>query len=98
MQQVVPEGVELAAVARLADLSGLRLLEIGAGDGRLTFQLARDAAFVLATDPADDSISTARARLPSELGDKVAFQVAGAASLDVEPEAFDGAFFTWSLC
>ena len=51
-----PEGAETDALARLAPVDGLRVLELGCGDGRLTLRYADSAASVLAVDPdADDA-------------------------------------------
>ena len=43
-----PEGAHLAALRRLGDFRGQRVLELGCGDGRLTLGIAADAAHVLA--------------------------------------------------
>ena len=48
MWRVDPEGVETQALAELARADGLRVLELGCGDGRLTWWLARTAASVVA--------------------------------------------------
>ena len=40
------EGTQLEAILELADFRGKRVLEIGCGDGRLTFGYAGDAASV----------------------------------------------------
>lgn len=98
MQQVLPEHAELEALARVADLTGLRVLELGAGDGRLTAGIGRAASFVLATDPDEEAIAEARAALPDDLTHRVEFRVAEAAARDVGRGEFDAAFFTWSLC
>ena len=98
MQQILPEHAELEALAQVADLRGLRVLELGAGDGRLTAAIARVASFVLATDPDEGAIAEARAALPEDLADQVEFRVAEAAARDVGRGEFDAAFFTWSLC
>jgi ubiquinone/menaquinone biosynthesis C-methylase UbiE len=92
-----PEGVEAAALRRLVDFRGLRVLELGCGDGRVTSVYARDAAAVLAVDPAEESIAAARSALPADLADRVRFEVASAAELDVPPASFDLALFSWSL-
>ena len=42
-----PEGAEVEALAALAVFSGKRVLEVGCGDGRLTWLYAHEAASVL---------------------------------------------------
>lgn len=92
-----PEGAEIAALARLAPMGGMRVLELGCGDGRLTFRYAEEAASVLAVDPDTDSIAAATAALPSALAGRVSFAVAGAAEVDAPVAEFDLALFSWSL-
>src|SRR5205807_10204177 len=46
-----PEGAHLAALRRLGDFPGRRVLELGSGHGRLTLRIAADASSVLAFDP-----------------------------------------------
>ena len=94
---VDPEGAHLAALRRLADFRGQRVLEIGCGDGRLTWGVATDADFVLATDPNEERVATARATCPEELHEKVRFAVADAASTEVPRSSFDIVLFSWSL-
>ena len=95
--RVDPEGVEIAALRKLAPPDGLRVLELGCGNGRLTFRYAREAASVLAVDPDEEQITSARAALPRDLTDRVTFAVAGAAEVDVPRRRFDLALFAWSL-
>ena len=95
--KIDPEGVELRTLRRLAPVDGLRVLELGCGDGRLTFQFAGAAASVHAVDPDGERIASARASLPAELAEKVSFAVAGAAEVDVSRKRFDLALFSWSL-
>jgi ubiquinone/menaquinone biosynthesis C-methylase UbiE len=92
-----PEGRELAVVRELVDFRGKRVLEIGAGDGRVTFGYARDAASVLAIDTDDEAIAAAREALPRRLRSKVELRVADAAELDEPAASFDLAYFSWSL-
>ncbi len=73
------------------------MLEIGCGDGRLTAGIAPDAAFVLATDPDAESVAEAERTLAGELRERVAFQVAAAAEIDVPASSFDLLLFSWSL-
>ena len=90
-------GPELAALDRLGGLEGARVLEVGCGDGRLTFQYAARAASVLGVDPAEELIEKARERLPAALADRVRFEVASAVDLEQPPAAFDAIFLSHSL-
>ncbi len=95
--RIDPEGTETAALARVAPVDGLRLLEVGCGDGRLTFRYADGAASVLAVDPDAERIRNARAALPTRLASKVEFAVTGAAEVDAPKNSFDLVLFSWSL-
>ena len=95
--RIDPEGAETDALAQVAALDGLRVLELGCGDGRLTFRYAEAAASVLAVDPDPDQIAAARAALPMHLADRVSFAAVGAAEVDVPRRSFDLALFAWSL-
>jgi 2-polyprenyl-6-hydroxyphenyl methylase/3-demethylubiquinone-9 3-methyltransferase len=96
-RHIDPEGVETRALAQLAPVDGLRVLELGCGDGRLTFRYAEKAASVLAVDPDAERIEAARAALRPELASVVAFAAAGAAEVDAPRRSFDLALFSWSL-
>ena len=78
-------------------MDGLRVLEIGCGDGRLTFQVAPAAASVLAIDPDAERIEAARRSLPAALVEKVRFEAQAAAEVHVPRHSFDLALFSWSL-
>jgi ubiquinone/menaquinone biosynthesis C-methylase UbiE len=92
-----PRGAEARALATLGDFDGMRVLEIGCGDGRLTWLYAEQATEVLGIDPEEESIREARAALPDQLADRVEFRVADAQALDVPRQRFDIAFLSWSL-
>jgi ubiquinone/menaquinone biosynthesis C-methylase UbiE len=94
---VDPDGIELPAIRSLVDPGGLRVLEIGCGDGRLTLQYAADATRVLAFDVEEEAIQDARAATPAELEQRVRFEVAHAAEIDLPAGEFDLALFSWSL-
>jgi hypothetical protein len=65
-------GAETAALRKLVDLTGLRVLEIGSGDGRLTRRYAPEAAEVLGIEPDEELVARARGSirpsLPGERG------------------------------
>jgi ubiquinone/menaquinone biosynthesis C-methylase UbiE len=96
--RIDPEGAEIRALARLAPpLDGLRVLELGCGDGRVTFRYAGSAQSVLAVDPDAERIDSARAATPTELEQIVTFAVSGAADVEVPTRSFDLALFSSSL-
>jgi len=96
--RVDPEGREIAALEELAgSLAGKHVLEIGCGDGRLTWRYASSAARVLAIDPDRDLIAVAREDLPSALADRVELRATGIEELSAREASFDLAVFSWSL-
>jgi ubiquinone/menaquinone biosynthesis C-methylase UbiE len=92
-----PEGAHLAALQRLGEFCGERVLELGCGDGRLTLGIAADAASVLAFDPDADAVGKARRLLPDELAERVTYKVASGKEIELEPVSFDLVVFSWSL-
>lgn len=88
-----PEGNESRALARMVpSFAGLRVLEIGCGDGRVTRLYANGAASVTAIDPKSESIDALRAELPH-----VDARAIGIEDLDLPPHSIDIAIFSWSL-
>jgi SAM-dependent methyltransferase len=94
---VDPIGAELGGLAEIVDFSGLRVLEIGCGNGRLTWRYEGPTKEVLGIDPDGSAIATARAATPPELRGRVHFEVASPVERDVPRRHFDLAFFSWSL-
>ena len=92
-----PEGAEGAALAALVDFAGKRVLEVGCGDGRMTWLYAGSAAEVLGLDDDEEAIEEARSAVPDDLKDRVEFRVASAEALGVPRQRFDIAFLSWSL-
>jgi 2-polyprenyl-3-methyl-5-hydroxy-6-metoxy-1,4-benzoquinol methylase len=92
-----PEGAHLAALRRLADFAGARVLEVGCGDGRLTLGIAKQAASVLAFDPDEEAVERARSALPAELAHRVAYAVGSGTEVEIPRTAYDIVVFSWSL-
>jgi ubiquinone/menaquinone biosynthesis C-methylase UbiE len=92
-----PEGAHLAALRRLGDFRGRRVLEMGCGDGRLTHGIASDAGSVVAFDPDAEAVACARRSLPAELAQRVVFRAASAKEIELERHSFDIVVFSWSL-
>lgn len=94
-----PEGTETGAIHGLVEFAGRRVLEVGCGDGRLTWRYADQAASVLALDTSDLKIQQAIGSLPERLRSKVEFIVADITDVELElaEEAFDVAILSHSL-
>jgi len=95
--RVDPEDSETAALQNVADFTGKRVLEIGCGDGRLTWRYADRAAHVIAIDPKAEAIETAQEDLPPALRERVTFQVSRLEDFKPPQELFDIALLSWSL-
>jgi 2-polyprenyl-3-methyl-5-hydroxy-6-metoxy-1,4-benzoquinol methylase len=98
--RIDPENNETRALFAMVNFSGQHVLEIGCGDGRLTWRYADSAAHVTAIEPAAKQIALAREHLPSQLQDhiefhNIAFEDFASAST---PSAFDIVILSWSLC
>ena len=98
--RVDPENNEPRALFDLADFNGRRVLEIGCGDGRLTWRYADRAAHVTAIDPFEGSITRAKANTPEELKSRVDFRHIGFDNFAATNDAstFDIAILSCSLC
>ena len=97
--RVDPENNEIRTLLELADFRGQRVLEIGCGDGRLTWRYAGRAEHVMAIDPFAASIARAKENMPADLRNRVefhhiAFEDFAAAN---EPSTFDGIILSWSF-
>ncbi len=94
-----PEGYEISTLNEMVDFNNLSVLEIGCGEGRLTWRYAERAAHVTAIDPNAMDIEKARDNIPDLLKGRVRFVVSTieeyAASTDIQ--LVDIAIFSWSL-
>ena len=95
-----PENNEIRALFALAQLDGRHVLEVGCGDGRLTWRYAERAAHVVAIDPFEESIIQARNALPQNLKERVEFHHAAFSDFAASRPAstFDTVILSWSLC
>jgi 2-polyprenyl-3-methyl-5-hydroxy-6-metoxy-1,4-benzoquinol methylase len=95
-----PEGSEKVALFELADLDGAEVLEIGCGDGRLTWRYAHRAAHVTAIDAFKDAIARAEGGLPEGLRGTVQFRNVGFEDFaaGTQSDVFDFTILSWSLC
>jgi 2-polyprenyl-3-methyl-5-hydroxy-6-metoxy-1,4-benzoquinol methylase len=94
-----PEYNEIRALFDLVDFSGKHVLEIGCGDGRLTWRYAEAAAHVTGIDPFEEAIRRANANQPDTLRDRVELHHIGFDDFAAarESETFDTAILSWSL-
>jgi 2-polyprenyl-3-methyl-5-hydroxy-6-metoxy-1,4-benzoquinol methylase len=96
-----PENNEIRALLDFAgSLAGRDVVEVGCGDGRLTWRYADRAAHVVGIDPNPDKIARARSEIPLDLRGRIEFH-----ALDLETfaaggehtERFDLVILSWSL-
>ncbi len=92
-----PEGFELAALEAVAELRGARVLEIGAGDGRLTWHYAPRAAQVIGVDPDAEALAYFLEDRPRRMRRQVCPVRAACEFLPFPSERFDAAILAWSL-
>ena len=94
-----PENNEPNALFALADFNGQRVLEIGCGDGRLTWRYADKAAHVTAIDPFEGSIARAKENTPDNIKSRVEFHHIGFDEFAAASgsSTFDIAILSWSL-
>ena len=95
-----PEKNEIDSLLEFAgDLDGKRVLEIGAGDGRLTWRYAALAGEVVGIDPNPDRIARAQEDFPKYLRDRVTMLVTTLEEYqnDDQSPLFDVALMSWGL-
>ncbi len=93
-----PEHNEIKFLNQFSNFStSQRVLEIGCGDGRLTWRYARSVGRVVGVEIARDDLRIARIDHPSDLTDKVVFANADSIHLPFAKETFDLAVLSWSL-
>lgn len=92
-----PEGTEITIIHELVDFSGADVLEVGCGDGRLTWRYAEEAASVLAMDMNGEKIERAAEAIPPSLRSNTSFVVADIVQVELSPDAYDVAILAHSL-
>lgn len=80
-----------------ADFAGKRVLEVGCGEGRMTWQYAQTPQITLGVDPDRDALRIATVDRPADLQSKVLFAGSDSQHLPFSKETFDIAILAWSL-
>jgi 2-polyprenyl-3-methyl-5-hydroxy-6-metoxy-1,4-benzoquinol methylase len=98
--RIDPENHETPALFDMVNFSGQRVLEIGCGNGRLTWRYADKAAHVTGIDPEAGQIALAREQLPRQLQDRIEFHAIAFEDFasTSEASAFDIVILARSLC
>ena len=91
------ENAERKRLLDYADLAGQRVLEIGCGEGRLTWKYAAASARTVGLDLDPVALRVARADCPADLRERVEWTAASATHLPFAKETFDRAVLAWSL-
>jgi ubiquinone/menaquinone biosynthesis C-methylase UbiE len=86
--EVDPGGVMTRAILKAADFRDARVLEVGVGDGRLTFQYAAEPRFVVGIDTKEPEIRAASQYPVVGLRGHVQFLCASATALPFSAEHF----------
>ena len=95
-----PERNEINSLLEfVGDLAGKRVLEIGAGSGRLTWRYASNAGEVVGIDPNSERIARARNEMPKELRGRVSLLETTLEEYQRDGQAplFDVALMSWAL-
>ena len=92
-----PERNESKYLHKFVDFRNRRVLEIGCGEGRMTWQYAKSTQTTIGIDPDPDALRIANVDRPSDLEDKALFACAASEYLPFSKETFDIAVLAWSL-
>jgi len=92
-----PEKNEIKYLNKFVDLANRRVLEIGCGEGRLTWRYAGKPALTVGIDVDANALRVARIDRPSDLENKVHFSNARLEHLPFSRETFDIALLAWSF-
>ena len=92
-----PEGKEHRFLHPYIQQSGGRVLDIGCGDGRLTWLIAPNAELTVGTDIDMDDLRNASSVRPGSVSSQVCFAAASGEAVPFVNDSFNLAIFSWSL-
>ncbi len=90
-------GLEKKYLLDMLPAAGKRILEIGCGDGRLTYMLAELADAVVGIDVSYDALAAALRAIPTPARGKTSILEASGSCLPFQSHSFDNALFSLSL-
>ncbi len=92
-----PEEREIKHIRQLGGLEGRRVLELGCGEGRMTWRYSTLPKTITGIDPDFASLVKAMHTRPVSFVDQITFVQAKAERLPFPTESFEAAVFSWSL-
>jgi ubiquinone/menaquinone biosynthesis C-methylase UbiE len=92
-----PEEIETRYLHDFVNFAGTRVLEVGVGEGRLTWRYADAAREVVGIDPLVTRIVAANLERSGALRTNINLVGALAGELPFKPTVFDVALLSWSL-
>ena len=92
--------IESRALDDIVDFHGQNVLEVGCGDGRLTWLYADKPRHIMAIDPDAEQIALAKVNLPNQLRSRIEFQAIPFEDFasKSKPSLFDIVLLSYSLC
>ncbi len=95
--RIDPASAEPETIARVADFTGMSVLEVGSGDGRMTAMLSGQANSVLSIDTDAELIALANEKSAEHGHANVEYRVGDICVIKLQPGEFDAAFLALSL-
>jgi ubiquinone/menaquinone biosynthesis C-methylase UbiE len=92
-----PERNESKYLHKFADFTNQRVLEVGCGEGRMTWQYSKGTQMTIGIDSDAVSLRMSKVDRPHDLANKVHFSCAASEYLPFSKEIFGIAILAWSL-